>query len=115
MRLRELAAGQRRETAVVLAVDGVLALAEAARGEARGSACEGHELLDGLFGGTRLELSAELLWLSLGVLGRVPVRNLTTYGAGRILGAVDLYLYTINVTGATHGPLFGSDKADNAG
>ena len=38
MRLRELAARQRRDGAVVLAVDGVLALAEAARGEAHRAA-----------------------------------------------------------------------------
>ena len=43
MRLRELAPGQRRYTTVVLAVDGVLALAEAPRGEAHCSAV-GHYL-----------------------------------------------------------------------
>ena len=37
------------------------ALVDGLAGEARGSACEGHALLDGLFGGTRLELSAVLL------------------------------------------------------
>ena len=41
MRLRELAARQRRDGAVVLAVDGVLALAEAARGEAHSAAGHG--------------------------------------------------------------------------